>query len=445
MAEDYFAWATATFDPPRAFAKPEALAGVRVLEVCTRVFGPVTADLLAEFGAEVIKIELPGDGDLMRYTAPLGRFWKEVAPSFMPMNRNKYFVGLDIRQPEGRELFYRLVARSDVVVENFKAGTMDRWQTGYRHLREINPRLIYVACSGFGQWGPQVDRPSYDATAQAEGGLAAITGFPGRPPLKVPIYIGDTLGGLHAAIGVLVALYRRRQTGRGEFIDVSQGECLIRTLDWTWIYQHLTRKPEGRPRWGNYDPALCPAGIFQCRDGYVAVAAQDDEQFRNLCAAMDRPDLPLDPRFADQLSRTEAAYARELYRLVAEWVAGHTAEEVEALACRFGFAAARVVGAPEIYRDPHYRLRGAIWEIDDPLYGPVADYGPAPKLSATPGRMKWAARPVGFHNEYIFKKILGLGEEELAELTAKGVIGKWADRPGARPPADWDGRAGAAW
>lgn len=443
--EDYFAWAQETFDPGKIFSKPEALEGVRVLEICTRVFGPITADFLAEFGAEVIKIELPGDGDLMRYTAPLGRFWKDVAVSFLPMNRNKYFIGLDIRKPEGRELFYKLAARSDVVIENFKAGTMDRWQTGYRQLREINPALIYVANSGFGQWGPNVDRPSYDATAQAETGLAAITGFPGRPPLKVPIYLGDTLGGLHAAIGVLVALYRRRLTGQGEFIDVSQGECLLRTLDWTWLFQHLTGFPEGRPRWGNYDPAVCPAGIFRCRDGHIAVAAQDDEQFKSLCIALGLPELASDPRFADQLSRTRSENARALYSLLAEALQHHAADEVEKLAVKCGFAAGRVASAPDIYHDAHYRARGAIQEIDDPVYGPLADYGPVPKLSQTPGRIKWAARPVGFHNEHVLKKLLGLTDGEISELTAKGIIGRWADRPGARPPAAWDGRAGTGW
>jgi|YelNatPaOPRAMG01_1025707.scaffolds.fasta_scaffold09230_2 crotonobetainyl-CoA:carnitine CoA-transferase CaiB-like acyl-CoA transferase len=443
--EDYFDWTKEIFDPDKIFSKPEALEGVRVLEICTRVFGPMTAEFLAEFGAEVIKIELPGDGDLMRYTAPLGRFWKDVAVSFFPMNRNKYFVGLDIRKPEGKELFYKLVARSDVVVENFKAGTMDRWGTGYRQLREINPAIIYVANSGFGQWGPNVERPSYDATAQAEAGLAAITGFPSRPPLKVPIYIGDTLGALHAAIGVLVALYRRHLTGKGEFIDVSQGESLLRTMDWTFLFQFLIGSPDGRPRWGNYDPAICPAGIFRCRDGYIGVAAQDDEQFKNLCTALKVPELATDPRFIDQTTRTRTENAKALYSTLSEILRHYTAEEIETLAIKYGFAAAKVANAQDIYNDDHYRARRAIVEFDDPIYGTLVDYGPVPKLSETPGRIRWAAKPVGFHNEHVFKKLLGLTDNEISELTAKGVIGQWSDRPGARPPITWDGRTGTGW
>jgi len=183
-AQDYFQWTEDLFDPDNAFFKPEALKGVRVLELCTRVFGPVTADLLADFGAEVIKIELPGVGDLMRYVAPRGFFWQNISPAFTHMNHNKLHVAIDIRRPEGGDLLKRLVARSDVLIENFRPGTMDRWGVGYRQLSEVNPRLVYQANSGFGQWSAYKDRPSYDATSQAMSGFSAITGFQGRTPSR---------------------------------------------------------------------------------------------------------------------------------------------------------------------------------------------------------------------------------------------------------------------
>jgi len=191
------------------FGKPEALKGVLVLELCTRVFGPVTADLLADFGAEVIKIELPGVGDLMRYIAPRGFYWQNISPALTHMNHKKYHVAIDIRTSEGGDLLRAMVAKSDVLIENFRAGSMDRWGVGYRQLSAVNPALIYQANSGFGQWSKFKDRPSYDATSQAMSGFSAITGFPGRTPLKTGIWIGDCTGALFASIGILAAFIFR--------------------------------------------------------------------------------------------------------------------------------------------------------------------------------------------------------------------------------------------
>nr|MDA8121803.1 CoA transferase [Deltaproteobacteria bacterium] len=200
-------FAEAAFSLSGISGKPEALNGIRVLELATRIFGPATSDYLGEFGAEVVKVELPFRGDLMRYVAPEGFFWKEVSPAFLSLNRNKLHVAVDVRLPEGKELFTRLAEKSDVVVENLRAGTMDEWGIGYSQLRERNPRIVYAANSGFGQWGPYSQgRASYDATAQAVSGFSAITGFPAQPPVKAGFWVGDYTGALFSSIAILAAL-----------------------------------------------------------------------------------------------------------------------------------------------------------------------------------------------------------------------------------------------
>ncbi len=440
QGQSYFDWSDEEFAVAKIFGKPEALKGVRALELCTRVFGPVTADLLADFGAEVIKIELPGVGDLMRYVAPRGFYWQNISPAFTHMNHNKYHVAIDIRTPEGGELLRALVAKSDVLIENFRAGSMDRWGVGYRNLSAVNPALIYQANSGFGQWSKYKDRPSYDATSQAMSGFSAITGFPGRTPLKTGIWIGDCTGALFSAIAILAALHHRRKTGQGQLLDVSQAEGLIRILDWTWLFQTFTNKE--RPLYGNRDVACSPSGVFRSKDGFIALAALNDKQFAGLCQAMGQAELVKDQRFSTVSARLAADHNLALYRIVADWAKTQDTEEIEKLADSLGFAAHRVASARDHYQDEHLRRRGAVCEFDDPLYGKVVEYGPGPKLSASPGRMRWIAKPVGFHNAYVFRSLLNLSQVRMQELTEKKVIGGWADRIGAKPPDDWNGRDG---
>ncbi|SPF49784.1 putative acyl-CoA transferases/carnitine dehydratase [Syntrophobacter sp. SbD1] len=433
--QDYFDFTDGLFSVSDIFDKPEAMKGVRVVELCTRVFGPVTADLLGDFGAEVIKIELPGVGDLMRYVAPRGFFWQNMSPAFVHMNHNKYHIGIDIRKPEGGELLRRLVRMSDILVENFRPGTMDKWGVGYRELKEVNPGLIYQANSGFGQWSSQRDRPSYDATSQAMSGFSAITGFLGRAPLKTGVWIGDCTGAMFSVLGILTALYYRRKTGKGQIIDVSQGESLVRCLDWTWLY--LTRYGKDRAPNGNRDMAISPSAVLRCKDGFIGVAAVNDRQFQGLCTAMNRPEMAKDERFATFSSRVGEENAEALHRILSDWAASMTMEDIEKLAEIHGFAAHRVTNARDHYHDEHLKRRGAVCDFEDPLYGNVVEYGPGPKLSASPGRMRSIAKPVGFHNDYVFRDLLGLSTEEIEELEEKKVIGRWDDRVGAKPPDDW--------
>jgi crotonobetainyl-CoA:carnitine CoA-transferase CaiB-like acyl-CoA transferase len=416
---DFREFAEAAFSPAAIASKPEALKGIRVIELATRIFGPATCDCLGEFGAEVIKVEMPLRGDLMRYVSPEGFYWKEMSPAFLSLNRNKLHVAIDVHPPEGKDLFLRLAEKSDVVVENLRAGTMDKWGIGYRQLRERNPGIIYAANSGFGQWGPYSrGRASYDATAQAVSGFSAITGFPDQPPLKAGFWVGDYTGALFSAVAVMAALAARRRTGEGQMIDISQAESMIRTLDWTWPYAGRTGRD--RRREGNQDVTLPPSGIYRCADGFVAVSVRDDEERAGLSRVLS----------GDSFGEGE----RPTPERVASFAAARTCDEVLRISEEAGFSAAPVVGAREQYHDPHLRVRGTVWELDDPLYGRIDEFGPCPKLSESPGRIKWTAKPVGYHNERVFGELLGLSAKEMEDLARKKVIGKWADLPGARPP-----------
>ncbi len=437
--EKYFDYTENVFDIKKVFGKPEALKDIRIIEFGTLVLGPATATYLGEFGAEVIKVELPGAGDTMRSLTPWGQFWKNAALGWLSEARNKYHIAIDVHKEKGQEIFKELVAKSDILVENMRAGTLERkFGIGYRQLKEINPRLIYVANSGFGQWGPfSVGRASYDAVAQAVSGLASITGFPGHPPLKAGIWVGDYYGALMAAVGVLAALHYRDRTGKGQYIDFSQSENLIRALDWTWIYCGLTGK--NRERSGNRDLAIAPSNVYRAKDGFVAVSAVTDEEFKALSAAMGKEELAADERFGTMDERVKRENSDALDAMIKEWVSDKTVGEVEELGEKYGFGAARILNAKDHYESEHLRTRGSVWSVDDPIYGEVVEYGPVPKMSETPGRIKWAGKPVGYDNEKILGELLGYSPEELKQLEEEEVIGKWADAPGRKPPEDFKG------
>jgi len=427
-------------NPEEIFDKPEPLKGIRVLDVGTLIFGPMVATYLAEFGAEVIHVEMPGRGDTMRPLTPFADFHKGVlAAGFEATNNSKYHVAIDMRTPEGKELIYRLARKCDVVVENYRPGTMDRWGLGYRQLSKINPRLVYISMSGFGQWGPFTMRPSYDAVAQATSGLIEITGFPDAIPLKAGAWIGDFYGALMGAFAVMVALYWREKTGEGQYIDHPQAENLMRNMDWTWLYIYLTGK--NRERYGNRDVAVVPSDIVKVKDGFVALAAFSEEEFFGLCEAMGRMDLY--EKYADIDARLKEDSQKEIYEAIHSWAKDKTVEELVKIAERFGFSAAKVMSSKDQYEDEHWRARKSIWIYEDPIFGELAEVSPVPKLSESPGRIKWTARPNGIDNEHVFIRILGMSEDELEELYKKGVIGKWDENvPWSCPPADWDGKSG---
>jgi len=426
------------FDSRQLFEKREPLQGIRVLEVCYVVLGPAACDYLAEFGAEVIKFE-GQRGDQMRFVTPYAYFWKNLSPGLEIENHNKYWVGMHLGNPRAKELFLDFVKRSDVVVDNLTPGRMAQWGLSYRELKEINPRIIQLHVSGYGSWGPWTGRTSYDAVAQSMGGLSSITGFEERGPIKSGVWIADWLTGLMCAVSIAAALNHRAKTGEGQFIDYMQVENVIRMLDWTWLYSFKTG--ENRKRSGNRDLAICPSDLFQCSDGWVALAAFGEEEFKGLCKAMGKTDLC--KKYPDPIQRLKDENAREILDRITQWTRKKRVREVEKLGDKYGFAASRVLSAKDAYHSPHLRERGAIQEYDDPLYGRMVQQCYPPRLSETPGRLKWSSRPLGFDNGYVFTKILGLPPEEVRKLEAEKVIFKWNPQiPSHCPPGEWDGISG---
>ncbi len=427
----------------RKASAPPPLRDIRVLEVCTLVLGPTGPGLLARLGAEVIKCEMPPLGDTLRNMAPFGYFFREQSTSLIRPNANKYWVGLDLHKPEGQEVFRELAAKADIIEENQRPGVMERWNVGYRQIREINPRIIYVSKTGFGQWGQYAreNRPSNDGAAQGMSGYAWLSRFPGRGPLKNKLYICDSYGALLAEVAVLAALHYRERTGVGQYIELSQSEAIMRAMSWVWPYQQLTGKT-AMPA-GNRDVSLCPADTVRCADDtFVAIAAPAPDEFRGLCQAMGRPELAEDPRFKDHLTRLQEDNAAAILEIIAAWARTQTAEQIEALAEQHGFAASRVYNIKDVVEDHHFRERDFLTEVDDPLLGRYLEYEFPVMMSRTPPRVRWSIRPVGFDNEYVMKHILGKTEDEIQQLYACGALGKWADVRGRRPPPDWDGKAG---
>ena len=424
--------------------RPGPLSGLRVLEVCTLLFGPAGPSFLAELGAEVIKIELPPVGDVTRSLNPFGWFYKEQGPMFIHINPDKYYMALDLHIDMAQQIFKELCAKSDVVEFNLRPAVTNRWNIGYEEIKKVNPGIIYIEKNGFGQWGryAEEDRPSNDGAAQALSGYAWLSSFAGKPPLKQSIWICDVFGAMMGEVAVLSALHYRRRTGKGQYIEMSQSENIMRAMGWVWPYQQVTQK-HAEPS-GNRDQCICPADTFYCKDGkFVALAAPAPDEFKGLCAAMGKPELAADPRFKEHADRLKDENAIVLLKMIADWAAAKTADEVEQLGVKHGFAASRLFTAKDECEDPNRRARGAVKEIDDPMYGQYMDHEIPINMSQTPPKHRWSVRPVGFDNDYIMTKILGRSEQQLKELYGHGVLGKWKDQQGRRPPSDWDGQSGA--
>ncbi|SFN07650.1 CoA transferase [Thermodesulforhabdus norvegica] len=426
------------FNGVKLFEKDEPLKGIRVLEVCYVVLGPACCDYLAEFGAEVIKFE-GQRGDQMRFVTPYADFWKNMSPGMEIENHNKYWVGMHLGNPKAKELFLEMVKKADVVVDNLTPGRMAAWGLSYKDLSAINPGIIQLHVSGYGSWGPWTGRTSYDAVAQSMGGLSWITGFADRGPIKSGVWIADWTTALMCAVAIVMALNYRERTGKGQFIDYMQVENVIRLMDWTWLYTYITGKD--RPRSGNRDLAICPSDLFDCKDGWVALAAFGEEEFRGLCRAMDRMDLF--EKYSDPVLRLQEENAGVIIKAIDEWTRTKEVREVEELGQKYGFAASRVLTAKDAYHSRHFRERQAIQEFDDALYGHMVEQCYPPRMSETPSRLKWCCRPLGFDNAYVLKKILGLPDEKIKELEKEGVIFRWnPDIPSHCPPPDWDGVSG---
>jgi crotonobetainyl-CoA:carnitine CoA-transferase CaiB-like acyl-CoA transferase len=396
---------------------PLPLQGVRILDIGTRVAAPFAATLLADFGAEVIKIELPRGGDFMRSIGPFSggySLWWAVEA------RNKKSVTLDLRTGRGQELFRRLVRRADVVVENFQPGTLEQWGLGYDALARENPNLILTRATVYGQTGPYRDRPGLDRNGIGFGGLLYISGYPDRPPVRPGVIVSDYLTGVFNALAIMIALYHRDvRGGGGQAADLALYESVFRILEHTMAA--YDRLGVVRSREGNRLRNSAPLDNWETRDGkHVCIVAAGDGLFPRLARAIGREDLLADPRFASLAKRAENGDA--INAIVGEWCKRHDAAEIERIMLAAEVPVTRAFSIDEIAADPHYAAREDIVTVDDPTIGPVRMQGVYPRLSATPGRITRGAPKLGEHNAEVYGELLGIGAQELEELRREGVL-----------------------
>ena len=431
--EDYFSYTAKLFNSDEANQKPEALKGIRVLDFSHVIFGPIAARMLADYGAEVIKLELPFYGDLWRPATYWGKYWKHSNPIWHNITKNKYFISVNLQLKQSKELIYKMAEKADVVIENFAPGTADAWGIGYEKISQINPKIVFLSCSTYGQFGPMRYFPGWDLLAQGASGVLTLNGYPNTDIYyKLPDYVGDFVPGNFGALAVLMALYHRNKTGKGQYIDMAQTEGLMRLL-FHYTYNSVTKEAIGRT--GNTDPTMMPASIFKTADDkFLAVACATSEQFKNFSEAMGKADLATDQRFANTLERLKPSNAKELTALVTEWVNSKSCEDVLRLSNEKGFPAAEVADDLMIANEEWRRKRGSVILFKDDVYGDLIIAGPSAQLSGTPSRTKWLARPLGYHNRIVLKKFLELSEAEIEELEKKKVIGTFDDRPGLKPP-----------
>ena len=399
------------------------LVGLRVLDLGTRIGAPFAATLLADLGADVIKVELPGQGDFMR---TIGPFENGYSLFWAVEGRGKRSVTLDLRKPAGQALLRRLVALADVVVENFQPGTLESWGLGYDVLSALNPGLILTRVSVYGQDGPYRDRPGLDRNGIATGGLMYITGYPDRPPVRPGIIVSDYLTGVFNAFSILSAVYERdrraRETGeppRGQWVDLSLYESILRVMEHTLAA--YDRLGVVREREGNRLRNSAPLDNWETSDGkYVCIIAAGDGLFPRLCRAMGRDDLLQEPRFRTMAQRAE--HGDQINGIVAAWVKARTAREVQDVLERHEVPFGVAYSVADIFADPHIAARGDIETVDDPVIGPVRMQGVYPRFSRTPGAVSRGAPRLGAHNEEVYCGLLGLTTEELEELRREDVI-----------------------
>ncbi len=397
---------------------PQPLAGVRVIEMGSLLAGPFCGQLLADFGAEVIKVEPPESGDPMRVW---GRHRKNGRTLWWPVvARNKKSVTLDLRGPQGQELARRLIAEADVLVENFRPGTLERWGLGYDALAALNPGLVMVRVSGYGQTGPYRDRAGFGAIGEAMGGIRHVTGFPDLPPPRTGVSLGDALAATFGALGALTALYHREaHGGRGQVVDIGIYEAVLALMESTIPEYALTGHARGRT--GTVLPFVAPSNIYPTRDeGYVLIAGNADTVFRRLAAALDHAEWAGDPRYATHHARGENMAA--LDAAIAAWTRERPLSEVLDLMAAAGVPAGRVYTAADMMADPHYAARENIVWVDDPAIGAIPMQNVVPRLSETPGAVRWTGPALGQHNAEVYGDLLGLDAAARDALRAEGVI-----------------------
>ncbi|MBF5091008.1 CoA transferase [Novosphingobium sp. NBM11] len=376
-----------------------ALEGIRVVEMGQLIAGPFCGQLLGDMGAEIVKLEPPETGDQMRHWGQGDKpsWWRVIA-------RNKYSVGADLRSAEGQDLARDLIARADILIENFRPGTLEKWNLAPADLRAANPGLIIVRVSGYGQTGPYSTRAGFGGIGEAMGGWRGIVGYPDRAPARMGVSIGDTLAATYGCLGALAALHHRNQTGQGQIVDSALYEAVLQVMEST--VSDYSVSGTKRQRTGSALPGIAPSNVYPCRDGEYLIGANQDGVFARLAAAMGRPELASDERYATH--RARGARQDELDGLIGEWTKTLTIAELEARMIEAGVPAGRVYDAEDMMADPHFAARDALVKVDDAEFGEVTMQGVFPKLSDTPGSIRRPAPlAVGQDTADVLRRWLG--------------------------------------
>jgi formyl-CoA transferase len=391
-----------------------ALDGLRVVEMGQLLAGPFCGQLLGDMGADVIKVEPPGAGDPMRDwgQGDTKVNWEVIA-------RNKRSVSINLRVPEGQDIVRKLAANADILIENFKPGTMEKWGLGPDALLAINPRLIIARMSGYGQTGPYSDRAGFGGIGEAMGGWRYIVGEPDRPPSRMGISIGDTLTATFGCMGVLAALHVRERTGQGQVVDAALYESVLQVME--SIVPEYDLMGLIRERSGSILPGIAPSNVYSCKDGEYMIGANKDSLWRRLAEAMGRPELGDDPRYATHLAR--GTNQLELDELINAWTRTLTVDALDTLMTQCSIPAGRVYRAPEMIADPHFQAREAIIDVETERYGTLKMQNAFPKLSVTPSSVRHPApSKVGQHNEDVFGELLGMSARDIEALQAAGIM-----------------------
>ena len=392
-----------------------ALEGIRILDLTRVLAGPYATMVLADLGADVIKVEIPGTGDDSRNFGP---YLNGESAYFMSLNRNKRSMTLNLKSPRGKQIIRELVPHVDVVVENFRPGTLEKLGLGYETLRDLNPRLIYAAASGFGRTGPYSQRPAYDGVVQAMGGVMSITGPEDGTPTRVGTSIGDIIAGIFTAIGILSALAARERTGQGQVVDVAMLDCQVAILE-NAIARYSVTGEIPRPI-GSRHPSVVPLEPFETQDGQLMVAVGNDTIWVRLCEALERLDLATDPRFTTNPLRL--AHYAALRPILAEIFQSRTNADWQALLDAAGIPASPINNVPQVMEHPQVLAREMLVKLVHPVAGELTMAGIPIKLSETPGAMRMPAPTLGQHTEEVLRELLGYTPEQIAELRAEGAL-----------------------
>ena len=391
-----------------------ALSDIRVIELGQLIAGPFCGQLLGDMGADVIKVEPPQTGDPMRdWGHGEHKLWWEV------VGRNKRSVSANLRIPEGQDIVRRLAAEADILIENFKPGTMEKWGLGPDVLHAINPRLIIVRVSGYGQTGPYSSRAGFGGIGEAMGGWRAIVGDADRPPSRMGVSIGDSLAATYGCMGALAALHARERTGKGQVVDSALYEAVLQVME--SLVPEYAVGGHVRKRSGSILEGIAPSNVYPCRDGEYLIGGNQDAVFARLCAAMGQPELATDARYATHLAR--GRHQKELDDRIAAWTATHSIAEVEALMVEHSVPAGRIFGAKDMLADPHFAARKSLVEVDSPRWGKFPMQNSFPRLSDTPSSIRrLAPASVGADNAEVYRDLLGLDEADLTRLRAANAI-----------------------